>query len=206
MNNPTKLTSTRGQGKLENFISARRIARVLNYVKSDLYTGEVLDIGCGSYPKFLLQAPFKKKVGLDQLGSAWLNEQIVPPINLEILKFSLGGTNPLPFAANRFDCIVSLACLEHLEPTCLPFLAQEIFRVLKPSGQVIITTPHAYADKVLRLMAKLNLVSSEEIDEHKSLFYHRDIFNFLLNAGFSADKINVDPFQLGFNILARAKK
>lgn len=206
MQRSSPLNPTRGQGKLENFIADRRIERVLKYLKSDLYTGEVLDIGCGSYPKFLLRAPFQKKVGLDQLGPTWLNQQSSPPANLEILKFSLGGKSPLPFQDNRFECVTSLACLEHLEPAGLPFLATEIFRVLKPGGQVLITTPHAVADKVLRLMAKLNLVSSEEIEEHKSLFYHRDIFNFFLHAGFASKKIKVHGFQLGLNILAVAEK
>jgi len=199
-------TPTRGQGLLENRIAKMRINRVLKYLRADLFQGELLDIGCGSYPLFLITAPFQKKIGLDQLAPKWLIENKEANPNLEVIQFSLSGKITLPFESESFGCVTSLACIEHLEPDILPQLAEEMFRILKPKGQLLITTPHAAADRVLRLMSRLKLVSSEEIDEHKSLFRHQDILRLLKYAGFQSQKIRVQGFQMGLNILAVAEK
>lgn len=197
---------TRGHGRMEGAIAHSRMSMVLRHVKPSLRDGEVLDIGCGSYPLFLIGSPFRRKVGVDQVRPAWVAQGTPPPPDVEILQLSLSGQIRLPFPDDSFGCITSLACLEHLDPGSLPFLAAEIRRVLKPSGQVLLTTPHAFADKPLRLLARLGMVSKEEIEEHKSLFLHRHIFDLLQGAGFAPDRIRIRGFQLGLNILAVAEK
>jgi SAM-dependent methyltransferase len=199
---------TRGHGRLEGFIAKLRMAKALKAVRPDLRGGEVLDIGCGSYPLFLIASPFARKVGVDQVAPAWAAADKPPPelAGLEILQVSLAGRISLPFADGSFGCVTSLACMEHLEPACLPSLASEIRRVLRPAGQVILTMPDAKADGVLRVMARLGLVSKEEIEEHKSLFRHRDIRELLRHAGFAEEKIRVRGFQFGLNIVAVAEK
>lgn len=49
----------------------------------------------------------------------------------------------LPFAENTFDTIIFCEILEHLNNPEAALL--EIFRILKPSGKVIITVPFLYA-------------------------------------------------------------
>lgn len=197
---------TRGHGRLEGAIAHGRMAMVLRHLRPSLHDGEVLDIGCGSYPLFLISSPFRRKVGVDQVDPIWLSQGAPPPAGVEIRKLSLSGRISLPFPDESFGCVTSLACLEHLEPASLPSLAAEIRRVLKPSGQALLTTPHACADKPLRLLARIGMVSKEEIEEHKSLFLHRHIFDLLRGAGFAPEKIAIRGFQLGFNILALAEK
>jgi SAM-dependent methyltransferase len=124
----------------------------------------------------------------------------------EILQLSLDGAVRLPFPDASFSCVTSLAVIEHLEPAGLPALMAEIHRVLKPGGQLVVTTPHGFADGILRLMARLGLVSKEEIEEHKSLFYHRHIRDLLTGAGFPAPETRVRGFLFGLNILAVARK
>ena len=196
---------TRGHGRLEAVIARSRMEVVLRSLKPTLRGGEVLDIGCGSYPLFLLASPFSRKVGVDQMPPDWIKEGS-PPTNLEILQLSLGGLIRLPFPDASFGCVTSLACIEHLEPASLPSLAREILRVLKPGGQAILTTPHAYANGPLQLLARLGMVSQEEIDEHKSLFFRRHIRDLLEQAGFATEKVQIRGFQFGLNILAIAEK
>jgi SAM-dependent methyltransferase len=202
----TSRRPTRGGGGLEGFLARRRMNRVLKALKPSLQGSEILDVGCGRYPLFLLRAPFARKVGIDQLDPAWPAGNGPRPPGLEILGLALDGATPLPFPDASFSCVTSLAVLEHLEPAGLPSLLAEIHRVLKPSGQLLITTPHAFADGILKALARLGLVSKEEIDEHKSLFFHCHIVDLLRMGGFPPAKISVRGFLMGLNILAVAEK
>ena len=190
---------TRGHGKLEGFLARQRVAQALQRIRPSLDGGAVLDIGCGSHPLFLLQAPFARKVGLDQVSPAGP----LPP-GIELLRLPL-GTDPLPFPDAAFDCVVSLAFLEHLAPESVPLLLREVRRVLKPTGQFVGTTPHALADGLLRLLSRLGLVSREEIDEHRSIFGRRAIRRLLVDAGFRESSVAVGGFQGGLNIWMTAE-
>lgn len=194
---------TRGHGLLEGFIARRRINAALRAIHPRLHGSEILDVGCGSHPFFLVAAPFTRKVGVDQVAPPSA-DRITP--GLELSRLSLNGAVRLPFPDASFSCVSSLAVIEHLEPDGLPALMAEIRRVLKPSGQFVLTTPHALADGILRLLARLGLVSKEEIDEHKSLFRRGHIRDLLAQAGFPAGKTRVGGFLLGLNILAVAEK
>ena len=190
---------TRGEGRLEGFLARWRMRRALSVIQPSP-GGAVLDIGCGSHPLFLLEAPFGVKVGLEQFPPA------VVPEGIEILHHPLSGDARLPFSDAHFDCVVSLAFLEHLEPESLPSLLCEARRVLKPGGQFVATTPHAFADGVLRVLARVNLVSREEIEEHKSRFRRGRLRELFRGAGFAPEKIAISGFQLGMNILMTAEK
>lgn len=193
---------TRGHGILEGFIARRRMNAALRAIPQRLHGAEILDVGCGSHPFFLLAAPFSRKVGVDQIEPA---AGAAHP-GLELSRLSLNGDVRLPFPDAGFACVSSLAVIEHLEPAGLPDLLAEIRRVLKPGGLLILTTPHAFADGILRFLARMGLVSKEEIDEHKSLFHHRHIRGLLAQAGFPAGKTRVSGFLMGLNILAVAEK
>jgi SAM-dependent methyltransferase len=80
-----------------------------------------INLGCGAYKK-------KECVNLD------VNWDCRPDIvaNLEVI--------PYPFKENTFDCVEADHVLEHLSA---PFeVMQDIFRILKPGGKLIIRVPH----------------------------------------------------------------
>jgi SAM-dependent methyltransferase len=61
----------------------------------------------------------------------------------------LQADQPLPYASETFDLVVSMDVIEHV-PDPLPWL-REALRVLKPKGQLFLTTPN-YGSRSLRVI------------------------------------------------------
>jgi SAM-dependent methyltransferase len=61
----------------------------------------------------------------------------------------LEADRPLPYASQSFDLVVSMDVIEHV-PEPLPWL-HEALRVLKPGGQLFLTTPN-YGSRSLRVL------------------------------------------------------
>jgi SAM-dependent methyltransferase len=97
--------------------------------------GKLLDFGCGSKPYRDL---FKvsEYVGLDfeNTGHPHLNEQI---------DVFYDGKN-IPFPDDHFDSVFSSEVFEHIFN--LPEILQELNRILKPGGKLLITCPFAICE------------------------------------------------------------
>ena len=87
-------------------------------------SGTILDIGCGDQPYT------DRLGGADYIGLDVMSENKVVDV--------VGDATQLPFTNELFDYVVSTQVLEHLpEPTGF---FNEIERVLRPRGRVLITT------------------------------------------------------------------
>lgn len=192
--------ATRGFGFLENFLARLRAEKVVRLIPAGLKTGRILDFGCGSYPYFLLAVDFKEKFGLDKSRKSYS----VP--GLEIRKFDFEDEQCLPFPDGYFSLVTALAVAEHLSRQTAQKLWQEIYRVLKPSGLFIMTTPAVQAKMILELMAKCKLTSAEEVADHKQYYDEKILIGQLAAAGFLPAKIKASRFEMGANLLARAEK
>jgi len=97
--------------------------------------GSVLEVGCGEgYGMKLLAKHCQQYLGVDKFPVPGLQ---VPP-NARTLQMTvppLGGIN-----SDQFDAVVSFQVIEHIEDD-RTFLA-ELYRVLKPGGVMILTTPN----------------------------------------------------------------
>jgi SAM-dependent methyltransferase len=191
---------TRGKGILEPYLARRRAAMANHLIPPELRGGRILDIGCGSYPYFLAHTTFKEKFAIDQLPPSAEEKEIHwHTVNL--------NTEPaLPFADAFFDVVTMLAVAEHLDPTSLSRLLAEVHRALKPGGSVIITTPAARADRLLRWMARLGLVSAEEINEHTFAYTLPLLGWHLGRAGFAMERVRFGTFESGLNMWATAAR
>ncbi len=103
--------------------------------------GSITDVGCG--PGYLLlliakELPVHKLVGVD------ISEEMIARARVNFSSIGLGGradfklgsADHLPFEDNTQDFIVSTLSLHHwADPQCA---FDEIYRVLKPGGQVLI--------------------------------------------------------------------
>ena len=104
----------------------------LSYIAKFIGAGKLLDIGCGNaYLKDFLPGSVEY-YGVDfvqRKGNEFMNFSVV-----DITK------DPLPFRDNTFDYVVASEVLEHISNFF--FAVEQIYRVLKSGGQLIITVPN----------------------------------------------------------------
>lgn len=190
---------TRGTGILEIFLAKQRANKANSFISKDQRKGKILDIGCGSYPYFLTSIDFKEKYGIDPSLTYLKLENII----LEKIDIT---ENKLPFKDNYFNVVTMLAVFEHIEQDKLAEVLCEIKRVLKKDGIFIITTPAPWADKLLHFMARFDLISSEEIHEHKHNHPKEKIEGILIASGFEKGKIKSGFFEFFLNMWFTAIK
>jgi SAM-dependent methyltransferase len=166
-----------------------------------LRSGRILDIGSGTTPFFLINTQYNEKFGIDPAGVFSVLYE-----NITLLKTDLEEETTLQFENNFFEIIAMLAVFEHIEPSKLTDVLKETKRTLKPGGRFILTTSAPWSDKLLRIMAKLQLVSSGEINDHKCVYNHALIADCLYNSGFNRNKMNFGYFEFFLNIWAYADK
>lgn len=193
---------TRGRGLLEGFLARKRAAMALRLLEGVPRHGRLLDVGCGSQPLFLRRCGFRECYGLDQ---------VVPPDgvtmpNGRLLRHEVGGDLPLPFPDAHFDAVTMLAVFEHIPVPALEPLLTDVRRVLRVGGVLVITTPAAWTDPILRALAALRLVSREEVEEHQGAYGHDQIRDYLVAAGFRSSDLRFGAFELGMNLWTRATR
>jgi SAM-dependent methyltransferase len=196
-------TYTRGKGLLEPLLARLRTQRANLLIPPELREGRILDIGCGSYPYFLAHTAFKEKFAVDQLPLA---RELVERNRIEFFELNLNAEPQLPFGDGYFDVVTLLAVVEHLNPESMARLFKESYRVLRPGGMVILSTPAAWSDGLLHLMAHLNLVSAEEIHEHAFAYTLPLIGWHFGQAGFEMTKVKFGYFEFRLNMWATAQK
>lgn len=91
--------------------------------------GTVLDVGCGDKPYAHLLGNAENHVGID----------VIPGPKVDHL---IGPTEPWPFADNSVDNVIATQVLEHTAQ--YNFTLQEVGRVLKPGGLVVLSFPFLY--------------------------------------------------------------
>lgn len=134
-----------------------------------------LDIGCGD-GYFLKRSKCQKAYGVDKL----LGNEIKETLN---------------FPSDYFDYVTMLAVIEHLYS--IRPLIQEIARILKPEGRLIITTPKKLADQIIKIYAH------DIDDEHVAYYTLEDIKDFTKD---QFDLVGHHTFILGLNQIFCLKK
>ncbi len=104
---------------------------------ADLRPGAaVLDAGCGGsvFPAFLSAQGYRV---------AAMDRQLPPSSGspgVPRLEYVRGDVTRIPFAAETFAAVFCVSVVEHLERDGVPAALQEIRRVLRPGGRLLLTT------------------------------------------------------------------
>ena len=112
-----------------------------DYVKDLVRGREVLDFGCGSgYGTARIADLCKRIVGIDiSTDAVEYARSKFRADNLEFTAIAPVEQQPLPFADQSFDVVLSFQVIEHV-PDVDRYLA-EIGRVLRPGGIFVVATP-----------------------------------------------------------------
>jgi SAM-dependent methyltransferase len=192
--------ATRGHGLLEPLLARLRARKAESLIPVTLRRGRVLDIGCGSSPYFLSHTYFVEKYAIDQMPPA------ASSAGISWHQLDLNRAPRIPFEDGFFSVVTMLAVAEHLDPAALEQLLVECRRLLSPGGRLILTTPAARADRLLRWLARVGLVSREEIDEHKYAYTPGLLGWYYGRAGFAMERIRFGSFEAGLNLWATADR
>lgn len=201
---PTQVT--RSYGLLEGILAKERCRLANRLIPTEKRSGQLLDIGCGSHPFFLTNTEFKEKFGLDKMVRPEQKVALKERHGISLVNYDVEQAREIPFESNSFDVVTMLAVFEHIEPELLPELLSEIHRVLKPGGMYLLTTPAVWTDGLLRVLARLRLVSPVEIEEHKDAYTHPRIGDLLARGGFDRTGMKFGYFEVFLNLWATATK
>jgi len=202
----TNTAVTRGHGYLEGFLARKRAARANALIPDANRGGAILDIGCGSYPYFLVGTRFSKKVGVDQTvdGQKTITPDDGPPVVLHAA--DLHALERLPFEDASFDAVTMLAVFEHLRPARLPALLSDVARVLRPGGVFVMTTPSGWTGPVLEVLKRVGAVSADEIDEHEDAYSRKRILEIIGRSALADMPTESGYFELGANVWVRVTR
>ncbi len=91
-----------------------------------------------------------------------------------------GDVANMPFKDNDVDCITAFEIIEHISKSAY----EEIRRVLKPNGLLLVTSPNPKWDKILWLLAKLKIINPR-VTPHINLSAPEDLpFTLLYKSNF----------------------
>jgi len=167
-------------------------------------TDTILDVGCGggrTLSKLAERATQGKVYGVDYSeesvnASRKINARSIERNRVEV---RFGCVSQLPFEDNRFDLVTAVET--HFWWPDLPGDMHEVFRVVKPGGQLLIVAEvyRGGSSPVARYIEKhpskfqFKLLT---VEEHRAL---------LVNAGFSEVQIFTEPQKAWISALAKKR-
>jgi SAM-dependent methyltransferase len=173
---------------------------ILNYINRHVKLGRlesVLDFGCG--PGHLIEH-LLKIVGRGKVFGIDYSKEAVEQVNHNFSKHKSfakavwADSMPSSFADNSMDMVISIEVIEHLDDKQLEGVFKEIYRILKPGGFVIITTPN-----------EEDLQANKTICPECGSIFHRwqhvrtwsaeSLEAYLSSAGFKTRLVNATFFQ-----------
>jgi 2-polyprenyl-3-methyl-5-hydroxy-6-metoxy-1,4-benzoquinol methylase len=176
------------------WLSSRRIHRNVRG-----FTGKrVADVGCG------FRALFARTL-LDDVDRMLLLDVALDPVLARHPKVAvIEGLLPDALAAvadQSQDVVICNSVLEHLwEPVAT---LRELFRILAPSGTLLVNVPSWRGKFFLELSAfRLGRSPAEEMDDHKMYYDPRELWSCLVRAGFRPRDIHCHRHKFGLNTFA----
>lgn len=187
--------SSQGHFEHSNGISPNEILESV----TDLLRGgkKLLDIGCGNGDSIeVIKDKFEKVYGCD-ISETALHKAMQRGI--ECTCTDLNGSSRLPYQDESFNNVILLEVLEHLFNPLNQL--KEIYRVLKPVGQLILTTPNVrYFRNLYKLIFEGRFPHTTTDNfvwggGHLHYFTRKDIKLLIKEAGFNRILFHVNQQQ-----------
>ncbi len=186
-------------GELSKWGLSSRAAERFDYAAREV-VGHTLDVGCGPYNRFVTEYLGRRGVGIDIFPYDGLTEDQI-----------FSDLTHFPFEDASFDSVTLIATLHHIPRSKRRTELAEIYRVLRPGGNLILTmaTPltEILVHKVTRLHAKL-LGNAYDIDllremheEEEDYVEERELVKQMVHAGFEDIERKYFLTQWGLNRL-----
>jgi 2-polyprenyl-3-methyl-5-hydroxy-6-metoxy-1,4-benzoquinol methylase len=183
---------------------------IINFVKSILAEQKecrILDLGCAQGNYSLTLSKRYEVIGVD-IRSHFIKYAMLKKEPLEDAIFLCTDAEGLPFKNDSFDLVICSEVIEHVgDPQKV---IKEIRRILKSSGNLIITTPngncllfifHKTFENFLRIPANERKRMLYSTLGHLFLFREKEIESLLANCGFRQSiKTRIYSLALGQSI------
>lgn len=115
---------------------------------------EVLDVGCGTGTLAVAAARAAegvKMTGLDADGSILARARRRAAEAAVEVRFDEGTATALPYADESFDVVLSTLMFHHLPDDAKRETADELARVLRPGGRLVVADPGRPQDPLMRI-------------------------------------------------------
>ncbi len=177
---------------LDRFIQLWRYHKVVGHIPRNCI---LADFGCG-------KGNFLRYVQSQIAFGYGVDTKITRSDEGGKLSFKEADLNAgIPLDDGSIDVATSLALLEHLREPAL--FVKEVFRILKPNGICILTTPSPLSKPLLEFLAyRLKIISEQDIRDHKHYFGKEELGELFSAFG----TVRICSFQGGLNTLVVANK
>lgn len=158
--------------------------------------GNVLDIGCGEgrLLKFIDNS-ISRYVGID--NDEECIEKAKDDWKEKNYEFRHAFVTESLEIDNKFDNIVMLAIIEHME--CPDKVLRKLTENLSENGRIIITTPGPLAQFIHNIGSKIGLFDKDAGEEHKVIFSKEELYKLADDIGLRV--AHYSSFEFGLNNL-----
>ena len=167
-------------------ITKKRFGKLLDQFEPFRKTNRILDTGCGH--GFFLEVA--KEKGWEVFGTE-LSDKAIKDCESKGIQMLKGSLTDDSFEENFFDIIISIEFLEHISHPVQ--YASQIKRLLRPGGQVYITTPNFNSLLRYKLKSEYDVIS---YPNHLTYFTTNTLKRLFENQGFKTKSI----FTSGYSI------
>lgn len=158
--------------------------------------GRHLDIGCGpgTFIGTLPDAGDSVGVDISQVQLRYAQREYAAPNR----RFVVIAPGSLPFADASFDCVTLVELIEHLTPAAAQATLEEAYRVLRPGGRVLVSTPN-YRGLWPVIEGLLNRFGKVDYsDQHINKFNRKKLLKLMQQCGFRQIRVGAYQFAAPF--------
>lgn len=169
----------------------------LNFARMLPHKGTVLDLGSGrGHMSFVLADLGMKVIGLDFVDEITQknNEFVKEHGYAGKVAFKTGDVLSVPFQEETFDSVIDIGTLHHIHPKDWPIYADEVFKVLKPGGFLLLVELSRKTEKFLHFTPSDEITGTIEYEKVLYHFFEKKEIEEIFGFGFSIIKNEIHTF------------